>query len=384
MCALMGPILVMLVFLMPQVALSQSRDSVDLKGLPDLTRLRFASTPTVSIGDGRAPEYELARVGGVIRLSDQRIAVLNGGTSELRIYSPEGDFVCTAGGRGEGPGEIMSADRLFRGLGDSLVVWDGRAARVSVFTSGCRFARTVPLTPRPGVARLEGVDGQGRLLVVAAELRASAQGEITRILESRMLYDPHGALLDTIGMSPGVSGVIRGTSDRVEVLRPLVAPTTTYAVSGSIMWVATGETRRLERVDLTAGSRRVITWGGPDLTMTPAYRKAIIEDLVRKVPEDRRSGYRASLESRPVPESIPATTRVLADGVGRAWLELASTPGQVGQVTWIVFGHNGTPEARLDLPRNMSIQSVGADAILVVETDALDVEHVQLYRIEGA
>ncbi len=384
MCALMSRVVALLVLLLPGVALSQTRDSVDLKGLPDLRRLKLASASMVSIGDGRAPEYELSRVGGVIRLSDERIAVLNGGTSEVRIYSPEGGFVCTAGGRGEGPGEFMSADRLFRGLGDSLVVWDGRSARVSVFTPECQFARTIPLTPRPGVARLEGLDGQGRLLVVAADFRASAQTEITRIPESRMLYDPRGALLDTIGMSPGVSGVVRGTTDRVEVLRPLVAPTTTYAVAGSIVWVETGESRRLERVDLSTGSRQVITWGGPDLTMTPAYRKTIIEQLVERVPEDRRSGYRASLERRPVPESIPATIRVLADGVGRAWLELASTPDQVSHVTWIVFGHNGTPEARLDLPRNVSLQSVGVDAILVVETDDLDVEHVKVYRIGGA
>ena len=150
-----------------------------------------------------------------------------------------------------------------------------------------------------------------------------------------------------------------------------------------MLWIETGESRRLESVDLVTSDSQVITWDGPDLTMSPAFQKAIVEDLVKTVPVDRQSGYRASLERRPVPKRIPGTRRVLADRVGRGWLELAPIPGRSDRVTWIVFGTDGTPEARLLLPSNMSLQSVLSDAVLLVERDEFDVEQVRLYRLSG-
>lgn len=383
----MGAVLVQLVILValsiPQVVLGQTSTSVHLDQLRPPRELELVGEPLVSIGDGSSPQYELFQVGDAVRLADGRIAVLNGGTNEVRVYSPEGRFAVTLGGMGEGPGEFMGAVRLFRGLADSLVVWDGRSVRASVFTVDGGFARTIPLDPRPQAPRLEGVDERGRLLVVAAHFGPSTNPEITRLTESWMLYDAAGRLIDTLGTSPGMAGVVRGTAERMELLKPLIAPTTTYAMGGSMLWIETGESRRLERFNLAARDSQVITWDGPDLSMSPAYQKAIVEDLVKAVPDERQSGYRASLERRPVPKTIPATRRVLADSVGRGWLELAPTPGRSDRVTWIVFGTNGTPEARLVLPSNVSLQSVLSSAVLLIERDEFAVEHVKLYRLSG-
>ncbi len=198
------------------------------------------------------------------------------------------------------------------------------------------------------------------------------------------MYSPAGKLLDTLGTAPGMAGVIRSSGESLEILRPLVAPTTTYAIGGSMLWIETGESRRLDFLDLDNRVDGVITWNGPDLSMTPAYRQAIIDEAVESVPEESRTMYRASMERRPVPETIPATRRVTSDHEGRGWLELAPPPGGDGPRTWIIFNLEGAPEARVELPPNMSLRSVLDDAVLVVERDDFDVEHVRTYRFSGA
>lgn len=374
---------VLLAALLPQMAQAQEEAALHLGDLRPSGVLRLADTPSVSIGDGSAPEYELFQVQGAVRLTDGRFAILNGGSNEVRVYSPEGRFVTSIGREGQGPGEFMAADRLFRGLADSLIVWDSRSVRASVVTADAGFVRTIPLEASPQAPRLEGVDSKGRLLVVAPDFGASSSPEIRRLTERRFLYDGSGRLIDTLGASPGMTGVIRGAADRMEIQKPLVAPTTTYAIGGSILWIETGEARALEYVDLETGVDHVVSWDGPDLTMTPAYRQAIIRDLAARVPEEMRVGYRASLERRPVPPTIPATARVLADRMGRGWLELAPTPGGRDRTEWIVFGVDGRPEAKLGLDRSISILSVLDDAVIVVERDEFDVERVSLYRLEG-
>ena len=68
---------------------------------------RLSPEPAVDIGvlEG-APEYQLFRVGGALRLDDGRIVVANGGTGELRFYDEAGSYLSASGRKGEGPGEF--------------------------------------------------------------------------------------------------------------------------------------------------------------------------------------------------------------------------------------------------------------------------------------
>ena len=77
---------------------------------------RVAAEPTVDIGvlDG-APEYQLFRVRAALTLSDGRIVVSNSGTQQLRLYDPQGRYLVTAGGPGEGPGEFARLGQLLLG-----------------------------------------------------------------------------------------------------------------------------------------------------------------------------------------------------------------------------------------------------------------------------
>ncbi len=93
-----------------------------------------ADSPTIDIGvvAGDAA-YEFFRPLGAVRLSDGRIVVANRGTVELRYFDKSGKQLVTAGGEGGGPGEMMDMSWFSRTVGDSMVVYDRRNRRLSVF-----------------------------------------------------------------------------------------------------------------------------------------------------------------------------------------------------------------------------------------------------------
>ena len=90
-------------------------------------------SPLFRIGDlSGQPEYELYRVSGAVRLSDGRLVIGNSGTSELRWYSETGEFIRSAGGAGEGPGEFSLLSVIIPIGGDSIAVGDPRLRRLSI------------------------------------------------------------------------------------------------------------------------------------------------------------------------------------------------------------------------------------------------------------
>lgn len=82
--------------------------------------------PVVQIGaaDSDEPAMLLTRVEGLTRLSDGRIVILDGQTSEVRWFTPEGEHIVTRGGKGKGPGEFTYAMALVAMGGDTVLVRD--------------------------------------------------------------------------------------------------------------------------------------------------------------------------------------------------------------------------------------------------------------------
>jgi len=86
-----------------------------------------------------AQELEFSDVTGALQLPDGRIVVADGGTNELRFFEAAGSFSQSAGHQGEGPGEFQRVDYLGLLGADTLVVYDGRLRRLSLFNVTGRF-----------------------------------------------------------------------------------------------------------------------------------------------------------------------------------------------------------------------------------------------------
>ena len=62
-------------------------------------------------GDGPA---SFSRIDGLVVLDDERFAVLDAITQEVRVFAPDGTHVVTHGRKGGGPGEFEAAFGLMR------------------------------------------------------------------------------------------------------------------------------------------------------------------------------------------------------------------------------------------------------------------------------
>ncbi|HSJ32996.1 MAG TPA: hypothetical protein VK933_16260 [Longimicrobiales bacterium] len=114
-----------------------------------------AADPVLSIGVVEGDErYQMHQVVGAVQLRDGRIAVMNAGSAELRIYAPDGTFISAHGRPGEGPGEFRSASRMHL-IGDTIFIHDSRLQRLSLHDESGAFLKNRPLRPVAGRFQLD-------------------------------------------------------------------------------------------------------------------------------------------------------------------------------------------------------------------------------------
>ena len=138
-----------------QALLSQARDSAGVTVVENArpvpgSRLgwRIGETPAVSIGTEEGdPGEMLFDVRDATRLGDGRIVVANAGTSELRVFSADGEHLAIWGRVGEGPGEFSAytPETVSRWPGDSVAADNMFQRRLEIFDSRGNHGRAVTL-----------------------------------------------------------------------------------------------------------------------------------------------------------------------------------------------------------------------------------------------
>jgi hypothetical protein len=93
-----------------------------------------------------------------------------------------------------------------------------------------------------------------------------------------------------------------------------------------------------------------------------------------------REGYLRLIDQSPTPDSLPAYDRMLIDRDGALWLREYRAPPDV-RVAWNVFDRSGRWLTRVDLPAQLDVRDIGADYLIAITRDSLDVELVRLYRL---
>ena len=99
-------------------------------GAPPSSDTIWQVTPEPALVLGRFEELEeqqFYQIRGAVRLSTGVVVVLDGASRELRAFSPDGTHLWTAGGPGDGPGELRNPVHLEKLRGDILQVQDGVA-----------------------------------------------------------------------------------------------------------------------------------------------------------------------------------------------------------------------------------------------------------------
>lgn len=336
----------------------------------------IASEPATTIGTEGNPPAEFFHVVGGCRLSDGRIAVANGGSSEIRVFDATGRHVVSMGGPGNGPGEFGDLAALFCHA-DTLVAFDQSNERVSAFTPGGDLIRSLNLRYTTGSASLpilEGVFADGTLLesrlsLVPANVQA---GVVTRTVT---LYD-----LAWSGEERAVTEARREehASSLGIVPLPFSVPPA-FAAAGASVWILLPQAGRLARFARAGDSIGVLNLGA-GVAVSDSLKHAYRDWRLANARGPFRKRVSELVSTMPFPGRMPAYSRLLVDAAGILWLQ-RYRPLDDGPIRWDVFDSTGTRRTELGVPDQLRILDIGFDYVLGTSLSDVGVSQVRIYEL---
>ncbi len=352
--------------------------------------------PSFSVGGmSEDPDYQLFDARGATRLSDGRVAILNGGTSQIRFYGPDGTHLMDVGGEGDGPGEFRYMASMVPLPGDTLLItsqtpgfsWvspDGevvRSQRFNIFgvRIDCRISEGNFVT-LPDATTMARYDDN----FYGSECPTSPPNPWR---QSALLahVDPIEESWDTIAIVPGTE---RNSPN--------------YRVFGHEALVAVA-TDGIYAHDTDSDVILKLSLGGDTLAVLPRpFSPRPVPDSARTatVREFQRNGETIRGNPYLYPEMLPAVGRLIASRDGNLWVmaypEVAEPqttnrfshsyyrygPPEGG--SWMVLNDQGETLAEIRTPPGFFPMEITSDYMLGIERDEFDVETIVIYPIEGA
>lgn len=352
----------------------------------------LAPEPELDIGGMDAGEASaLFQVGGVHKLADGRVVVAHGGGHDVRIYGADGQHLRSIGREGDGPGEFRRPSRVHVMPGDSLLVYDSQARRLTLLATDGTYARDWPLQQPDGrPAALVGIFGDGSLVAQGNALFGSGGPPPNGRLRPDVTFfrtTPGELDVDTIAVAPGAESFVRtnaNASGRITSMQIMTIPfghTAAAAVGEDQLAIGTQDAPEVLFYSPTGVLRRILRTGAPMTPVTQEHLDAWTERQLENLPTEQHAAVRANFADMPHGGSIPPYGMVLIDDAGHTWLQDYDdriTPAG----TWTVYDPSGRIVARIRLPASFRPHHIGTDFVLGVEQDELDIEHVRLYRLD--
>jgi hypothetical protein len=347
----------------------------------------LSATPRLVIGNEEGDSTALYGVAGAVRLADGRIVVADRGAGGLRFYDSSGRYLLTSGGKGSGPGEFRGIDGLARIRGDTLLVWDRVAGRLSVISPAGTFAGSHQPAGLKVLPWFAGAFRDGSYAVSAGTdpSRMLIQPGSTRQDTLVILHLGRGGeLLDTIGRFPGPETFVDVTESGVTMERVIFGESSSMAVAADRFFAGTNS--RYELMAYTPSGGPVMTIGKRG-TRRPAsardvqaYRESLVNRSLGDVPAEVRARTAQRVAAIPHRATLPLFGDIRADALGYLWVSEPALPGQAPR--WDIFAPDGVWLGTLSLPAGVAVHDIGEDYLLGVATDELGVERVEVYRLD--
>ncbi len=346
-------------------------------------RWRVSEAPTLAIGstEGIEPMYAFHEIRGVGVVADSLILVADGGSNQLRIFSRDGRFLRSFGGKGDGPEEFRSI-AWAEVCDGAIVAYDFSRQRATVWNAEGRLleefqvqgtrADLPPYAVRCGADRTFAVLGWpdvGASRVPVGPYRPEvAVG----------LADRQGQLLKVLATVPGPERYRYPTNDGPRRL----GKNTIVRMGADVVYVGTADSFRVHVLSPDGGDR---TFGEPfePVPFTGHMRERWESDIVRRTRPELRPAARRALRALEMPDFLPAYADLRLDVSGFVWVERFPIPGEDGHgERWDVFDPDGTFAASVKMPNGFSPSEIGQDYVLGVGTDEDGVQRVQFHVLD--
>jgi len=355
-------------------------------GWESLPQWYLEQEPELTVGVLEGDEvYQFFGVVDAHRRRDGSLAVIDRSRT-IRVFDSGGAHMWTAGREGDGPGEFRWPQMVTEIGGDSLLVWDPAANRLTVFAPEGLLARTSTLHEFAGSDRSWGLSGPDRLLMEHRDFeRALIDGRDAFTYHVDLFrVDLGGQIVDRLGRW-FFAREYQEVDSRGAFSPAIFATPAVFAPAFDGFWYGDTESYELRRVTAAAGIERILRWRGPDQEIMDSDVEALFQ-VWRASPgasPDLEHFLREYGRTHPKADQFPSYEEILTDAVGRVWVrDFVREHADDGFRYWTVFSPDGTQVlGRLTHSEKVKPLDVGDDWILGVETDALDVERLVFHRI---
>ena len=272
------------------------------------------------------PNFIFGNIRGIEAASDGTIYVLDYQAVEVRTYGPDGQYLETIVGSGEGPGEISEANGIFLS-GDSLL-WindHGKMAIIGVTPEGEEIAR-FPFPVRGyGYIWRGTFDHSGRFWMGTSHSDEERTfppetGLVTG--KSRGYYKSYDIATEA------VDSVYTGENTYRSFIAetgggysyrgiPFEASTPTVVDPSGGFWEANTAEYRITRTDEDGDTLLVIEAALPVTPVTAEDRSAYVDAAVERDPDDRRAAEEIAAL---MPDTKPILSGLFVDDEGRLWV----------------------------------------------------------------
>lgn len=321
--------------------------------------------------------YWFVQPNGALRLADGRIVVAACGLHELRFYMPDGTLQRRVGGEGDGPGEFRLMTRLRRTTADSLLTLDLFQRRTSLFSPDGDFVRSFNLPINEDVFGrfADGSFLAGRSIV---EREPAPTPVIVWSHWDMRLRDAAGEVIEELGRYPRSETLLRGSASLGVVGGRFAA----LAVAGDRFYLGTQEAAEIRVLSASGTELQVIPTVTAPAPVTREFREATARAAAARAPAENRDGVlRRALET-PWPGALPAYGRFLLGGDGRLWVQ-DGYRGSMEPRSWTAY-RDGRAELRAVVPAGFAATDFGADWVLGITMDEMDIAAVELHRLPPA
>ncbi len=339
-------------------------------------------TQVVSIGPSSVTEQEtpdeFGRVSSVALGPDGTVFVADASNHEIRVFGLDGTHLRTFGREGEGPGEFTSIYSI-AWAGDRLLAYDPPLGRIGEFSPEGEWLGQRTTTG--------GLTGSGiRFYTVGAD-------EVFRFaLGSDMESQWVG--LDSRGDTGDTLPYLRAAEDLPGATPALVCryeggigfyPHTVGAkfvqqpASGGIMYSAWGYFYRIA-VTAAGDTLRVIERELPTEPISDEEWAAGSADFEEF--RERRPDASCNPRSYSRPERKPFIEEIFVAPDGKLWVEVIRTEGN----RWELFDSEGRLVGSVPaVPyKERTVPVFRRDYLVTIRQDDLDLDHVDVWRLEGA
>lgn len=342
--------------------------AVTPEGIPSFAVER----PVLTLGrlEGEGPDV----FGSVpqVMLDENRLIVIDGAARQIEAFNLDGAHLTGVGRRGDGPGEY-NFPVILEATGDSILVWDARDQRISVFEATGRFARSLQLQggQRFGELRRSGAGYVGSRTLPPVGPPQSTDGLVLKrdstqwarfsgagVLERELFAVPGRELLESVTVLEG--GLVQSRQASLPFFR-----SSHFAAQGSDLIGGPNDRAELRRWSSAGELLAIYRYPGLESPITPADLDAWDGDLS------------AWLEY--LPDMAPAFTGLEVSDDGSIWLREF---GLRDAESWLVLNaETGDLLGRVAFPARFRLLSVVGRRAGGVWQDELDVSFVHVYSV---